>query len=82
MITKVKKRDGRIVPYDESRISGAIFKAARSVGGENEELAKEIAKEVTKIINCKYNNIIPNVEDIKELVEKVLVERGHYKTAK
>ena len=31
----VRKRDGRIVPYDESRIANAIFKAAQAVGGED-----------------------------------------------
>ena len=86
MIKKVRKRDGRIVEFDKSRITNAIFKAARAVGGRDYERACELAEKVVELLEkwIKEGKIseIPHVEEIQDAVEKVLVEEGHYKTAK
>jgi ribonucleoside-diphosphate reductase alpha chain len=81
-ITKVKKRDGRIVDFDETKIANAIWKAAKSVGGKDRDLAFSLAKKVVKELEKKYEDKIPTVEDIQDIVEKVLIEEGHAKTAK
>ncbi len=81
-IEKLIKRDGRIVSFDQSKIADAIFKAAESVGGSNKELANSLAAEVTQQLEQKYHHKVPNVDDIQELVEKTLIEKGHAKTAK
>ncbi|MFH1422706.1 MAG: anaerobic ribonucleoside-triphosphate reductase [Planctomycetota bacterium] len=81
-IEKVSKRDSRIVPYNETKISDAIFKAALSVGGEDRFLAEELASVVTLFLEKKYSEQIPTIEDIQDMVEKVLIETGHAKTAK
>ncbi len=82
-MTKIKKRDGRIVPFDTERISFAIFKAARSAGGQDRKLAEQLAEKVASIMESGLDNdSIPTVEQVQDLVEKVLVEEGHYKTAK
>jgi ribonucleoside-diphosphate reductase alpha chain len=81
-IKKVRKRDGRIVDFEIEKIANAIFKAAKAVGGEDYELAKKLAEEVTKKIEEKFPKEIPSVEDIQDIVEKVLIENGHAKTAK
>lgn len=79
----VRKRDGRIVPYDESRIANAIFKAAQAVGGEDRKMAEELAAVVGLFIQKEYGDgRIPGIEDIQDMVEKVLIETGHAKTAK
>ena len=78
----VRKRDGRIVPFTKNKIADAIFKAAKAVGGKNKELAKKLADEVVEILNEKYGTDTPDVEEIQDLVEKVLIEDGHAKTAK
>jgi len=82
MIVKIRKRDGRIVPFEQEKITNAIFKAAQAVGGTDRERAKELSDEVIAVVNEKFVNKIPTVENIQDIVEKVLVENGHYKTAK
>jgi ribonucleoside-triphosphate reductase len=83
LITKVKKRDGRIVDFEPQKIKEAIWKAAQSVGGTDEELAHRLAEMVAERIEEKFAGITtPHVEQIQDVVEKVLVESGHYKTAK
>jgi ribonucleoside-triphosphate reductase len=81
-ITKIKKRDGRIVKFDQNKITEAIWKAAQAVGGKDKELAKMLSDEVVAILEEKFAHKIPTVEDVQDVVEKVLVENGHAKTAK
>lgn len=78
----IKKRDGKIVTFDKDKIIEAIFKAAKSVGGEDRSIAESLANEVAEYIKAKYEGRIPNVEDVQDCVEKVLIEKGHAKTAK
>lgn len=82
MITKIKKRDGRIVPFNIEKISDAIFKAAQAVGGENYDTAVELSEIVAKTLEENSSKEIPSVEDVQDVVEKVLIEEGHAKTAK
>jgi len=81
-ITKVKKRDGTIVPFDQNRITDAIWKAAQAMGGQDKEIAVELSNEVVEVLKEKFTHKIPNVEEIQDVIEKVLVEHGHAKTAK
>ncbi len=82
MILKVKKRDGRTVVFDKNKITEAIFKAAESVGGENRELADNLTDKILITLEDKFEIIIPTVEDIQDVVEKILIENGHARTAK
>lgn len=82
-IKAVRKRDGRLVPFNERKIADAIFKAAQSVGGRDRELAEELASIVTSLLEKQFGeDRIPGIEDIQDLVEKVLIETGHARTAK
>lgn len=83
MITKIKKRDGRIVDFDKNKIIEAVWKAAKSVGGRDKKLAEKIADEVVIFIEkeCKGGET-PTVEQVQDCVEKVLIEGGYAKTAK
>ncbi|MFN3966156.1 MAG: ATP cone domain-containing protein [Endomicrobiia bacterium] len=82
-ITHVIKRDGRIVAFNKDKITDSIFRAAVEVGGENRELAESLANKVVKMISETYPaGSTPTVEEIQDLTEKVLVENGHFKTAK
>lgn len=83
-IKKIQKRDGRIVDFDQDRITQAIWKAAQSVGGSNIEEAQKISNQVSAVLEVFFKNEeeIPNVEQIQDLVEKILIEGGHAKTAK
>ena len=81
-VCQVRKRDGRVVSFDASKISEAIYQAARSVGGKDRELADELATAVTEFVNRNFQDTIPTIEDIQDMVEKTLIETGHAKTAK
>jgi len=83
MVSKIRKRDGSVVPFNENKIAEAIWKAVKSVGGENRIRAEELAEELKKQIEEKYGEReIPDVEDVQDMVEKLLIEEGHAKVAK
>lgn len=79
---KIIKRDGRVVPFDQERITDAIFKAAKAVGGADRRLAIRLSDEVLGIICQMFGESLPSVEEVQDIVEKVLIENGHAKTAK
>lgn len=82
MTTTILKRDGRIENYNFQKIEDAIFKAAIACGGTDRDRAHFLALEVEKVIDSRYKNQTPHVEEIQDIVEKVLIENGHAKTAK
>jgi ribonucleoside-diphosphate reductase alpha chain len=81
-IKNVRKRDGRTVPFDQEKIAQAIFKAAQSIGGDDQILATEISRGVINSLATKYGRTIPTVENIQDIVEQILIGEGHAKTAK
>jgi anaerobic ribonucleoside-triphosphate reductase len=79
----VRKRDGRLEPFDQERITNAIWRAAKAVGGKDRELAKRLSDQVVEELKKRFGEDgVPTVEDIQDVVEKVLIENGHAKTAK
>ncbi|MGB9671547.1 MAG: ribonucleoside triphosphate reductase, partial [Candidatus Bathyarchaeales archaeon] len=79
----VRKRDGRLEAFDQERITNAIWKAAKAVGGKDRELAKKLSDKVVEILKKRFGEEgVPTVEEIQDLVEKVLIENGHARTAK
>ena len=82
MITKIKKRDGRTVDYDISKITNAIYKAAEALGGRDKETAQKLAEKVEEYIVNDLKKETPSVEEIQDTVEKILIENGHARTAK
>lgn len=72
-IEKIKKRDGRIVPFDQTRITNAIFKAITAVSDEDGKLSQKLSDRVIKILERRYKDKIPGVEDIQNIVEEVLI---------
>ncbi len=83
MIKQIKKRDGRIVDFDIEKITSAVFKAAQSVGGSDRNIAENLAKQVVEVLEKQLKpDETPTVEQVQDIIEKVLVEGGHYKTAK
>lgn len=82
MIFKIQKRTGEIVDFNPEKIGKAIWAAAKAIGGENKAMAYTIGEEVVNLLNKKYKDKVPTVEQVQDMVEKVLVEDGHYQTAK
>ncbi|HRY29716.1 MAG TPA: ATP cone domain-containing protein [Elusimicrobiota bacterium] len=82
-ITHVIKRDGRLVAFDKKKIANAIFQAAVSVGGNNRDLADSLADQVAAMMYHTYpHRATPTVQEVQDLIEKVLIENGHARTSK
>jgi len=83
MLSKVRKRDGSVVSFESEKITNAIWKAVKAVGGTDQEKAKYISDLVVKQLEEKYGQYgIPEVEEIQNTIEKVLIEERHAKVAK
>ncbi|MEN6524597.1 MAG: ATP cone domain-containing protein [Anaerolineaceae bacterium] len=82
-ITHVIKRNGSIVPFTPERITNAIYRAAVAVGGRDRVASEELSRQVVKLLEqATPEGIYPNIEQIQDLVEKVLIENGHARVAK
>jgi len=82
-IKYVVKRNGATVPFSQNRITNAIYRAAVSVGGRDRETAEGLSKQVVDILEIQYGpKKYPSVEEIQDIVEKVLIENGHAKVSK
>lgn len=82
MLTQIIKRNGDSVPFKKEKIVLAIFKAASAVGGNDFSTSERLSDEVIRLAEEKYPEGTADVEGIQDIVEKVLIERGHAKTAK
>ena len=82
MIIYIIKRDGRKVPFNIQKIANAIFKAAQTRGGTDFNVAMDVAVEVCRVYEEQNPGKVPTVEEIQDLVEKILIEKGHAQTAK
>jgi ribonucleoside-diphosphate reductase alpha chain len=78
---KIKKRDGRIVDFDSERIKNAVHKALLAVELSDGEKAEAITKTVVKILQEKFKESIPSVEDVQDTVVFVLNQSGYGKVA-
>ncbi len=82
-ITHVVKRTGAIVPFNQERIANAIYRAAVAVGGRDRSIAEELSDQVVVMLEeTTPPDRPPTIEEIQDIVEKVLIENGRAKTAK
>lgn len=83
-LNRIRKRDGRVVGFDKSKIANAIFKAMEEVGEEDFEIADELAEQVEEKVAERFEgkDELPGVEDIQDQVEITLIKNGLAKTAK
>ena len=82
-IKSLVERNGKIVEFDPEKVTLAIYRAAAAVGGHDRELTVSLTNKVIDLINQAYSSdMLPTVENIQDIVEKVLIENGHAKTAK
>ncbi len=83
-ITKVKKRDGRIVDFEQEKITKAVFKAMQAIGeGNLDKDPSRITERVVRELKKRYPpGHIPNVEEIQDLIEEMLIVMDFPKTAK
>lgn len=82
-IKNVEKRSGAIVPFTPERITNAIYRAAVAVGGRDRSTAEGLSKQVVAELERKCpEGCVPKIEEIQDIVEKVLIENGHARVAK
>lgn len=82
-IEYVVKRTGAVVPFNQERITNAIYRAAVAVGGRDRSIAEKLSDQVVEMLEeTTPPGHVPTIEEIQDVVEKVLIENGHAKTAK
>jgi hypothetical protein len=82
VIEQIKKRDGRIVEFDSSKITAAIAKAGQATNEFEERDAKKLTLRVLTLAHELRLGASPEVEEIQDIVERVLLDSPYYKTAK
>ncbi len=71
------------MPYDRERISSAIFRAQASLGAADRATAESLALDVENALRGNYgDDATPSVEEIQDIVESILMTRGHAQTAR
>ncbi len=81
-LSSIVKRNGNLVVYDRERITTAIFKATTSTQAPDRTLAESLAAEVEVALTSSYRgDMLPSVEDVQDIVEKVLIENRQVKLA-
>ena len=81
MFVKIRKRDGREVPFNAEKIAGAINKALVEVG-DSTDISLSLTEEVVRQMEAELAGHIPGVEEIQDIVEEVLIRSGHARAAK
>jgi len=82
LLKKVRKRDGRLVYFDPSKITVAIFKAGKATGEFDIDTAQRLSQNVVRQLKKKIGSRIPEVEEIQDTVESVLIDSPFRKTAR
>jgi ribonucleoside-triphosphate reductase len=82
MIEQIRKRDGRLEKFQPEKITWAIFKAAQACGGSDFALASHLTDLVIADVAINGKSQLAEVEFIQDTIERVLIKRGHDRTAK
>jgi len=82
LFEQIKKRNGRIVEFDSSKITGAIAKAGKATSEFGEREARKLTLRVLTLAHELRLGSHPEVEGIQDIVERVLLDSPYYKTAK
>jgi len=82
MFEQIKKRDGRVVEFDSTKITAAIAKAGKATGEFGQREARKLTLRVLTLAHEIRLGPIPEVEEIQDIVERVLLDSPFYKTAK
>jgi ribonucleoside-diphosphate reductase alpha chain len=81
-VTSIIKRDGRVEDFQPTKIANAIHKALIATNAGDHSLATDLAERVIAMIQEKFADRFPHVEDVQDIVEHVLMEAGYVETAK
>jgi len=81
-VSRITKRDGRIVRFDETKIVNAILKALKAVEMGDGDVAEQLSEDVVRRLNERFADKIPSVENVQDIVEEVLIKNGYADVAK
>jgi ribonucleoside-triphosphate reductase len=79
---QVRKRDGRLVPFDAAKITSAIRRAGQATGEFGEDVARQLTLRVLALLQAMNQASTPSVEDVQDVVETVLLSSTFKRTAK
>ena len=83
MIEMIIKRDGSAVPFQREKITSAVYRAAVACGGRDAAESERVTDDVLAMLEARQDRgTWPTVEEVQDLVEKALIERGHARTVK
>ncbi|HHV37361.1 MAG TPA: ribonucleoside triphosphate reductase [Candidatus Cloacimonetes bacterium] len=82
MFTMIRKRNGQITDFDQSKISRAITRAGEATGEFGQDIAQKLTLRVLSLMQAAIVSTIPHVEEIQDIVEEVLLASPYKKTAK
>ena len=82
MFKDIRKRDGRVVEFDFSKITAAVAKAGNATGEFDEREAKKLTLRVLTLAHELRLGPLPEVEEIQDIVERVLLDSPFYRSAK
>ena len=82
MFEQIKKRNGRIVEFDSSKITVAIAEAGKATGVFEEREARKLTLRVLTLAHELRLGPVPEVEEIQDIVERVLLDSPFHKAAK
>jgi ribonucleoside-triphosphate reductase (formate) len=82
MFEQIRKRDGRVVPFDSSKITFAMASAGKATGEFGDREAKKLTLRVLTLAHEIRLGSVPEVEEVQDIVERVLLDSPYHKTAK
>ncbi len=81
-ISKIRKRDGSIVPFNLGKIEKAIDKAISATGTSGKAHALQLASQVAETLQARIGKEVATVENVQDIVEEVLMSQGYPEVAK
>ena len=82
MIKSIRKRDGQIAEFDKKKISEAIFAAMQATGERNKTIPEKVTDQIIIKLEKRFIGKVPQVEEVQDVVEEVLIREGMAKVAK
>ncbi len=82
MFKEIKKRNGSVVAFDSSKITLAVAKAGKATGEFDKREAKKLTLRILTLAHQLRLGPTPGVEEIQDIVERVLLDSPFYKSAK
>lgn len=82
-VTKIKKRNGSVVDFDRGRIETAMQKAFAAVGvNTGDNFFPILTDDIVEIVESRFAERVPSVEDVQDIVEKIIAQRGYFEVAR